>query len=272
MTKQTSKPVKFATILWFGVTAALLGFATIYIALRLAGNMIYPEAATNTVPTKAVSDTNIQPSSKMASGAKSNEPLQATPQTGNVKNLPGNTTEITKSKGLPVNVAGKSGGNTGLKGLNKGEMAAFLVRKTPMDIPAFSFVTPSGAQKNLSHWKGKVVLLNIWATWCIPCRKEMPDLDKLQASLGGKDFDVVTVNIDKGGLAKPARFFKKLGIINLSLYGATSKRLTTLLRAPGLPATILVGKNGKELGRLIGPAHWASPDAIALIKAAIALK
>ena len=269
MTKQTNKPIKFASILWFGVTAALLGFATIYIALRLAGNMIYPEASSNQAPAKVISKTMKQPSSKTASGSKSLEPLQATPPSSDVKNLPGNTTEVIKHKTLPVNIAGKSGGNPLLKGMNKGEMAAFLIRSTPIQVPPFSFVTSAGAQKNLSHWQGKVVLLNIWATWCIPCRKEMPDLDKLQASLGGKDFEVVTVNIDKGGLVKPARFFKKLSIKNLTLYGATSKRLTTLLRALGLPATILIGKNGQELGRLIGPANWASPDAIALIKAAM---
>ncbi len=244
MTKDTKKHVKLATILWFGVTAALLGFATIYIALRLAGNLTSPENTTKKV-------------TGLANTSKSDGTLSSGQRADNIKNMPNNTTEIRKISGL--------------KGLNKGEMAAFLVRSEPINIPTFNFLSLSGQAITLKKWQGKVVLLNVWATWCVPCRKEMPDLDKLQATLGSQKFEVVTVNIDKGGLKKPAQFFKKLAIKNLTLYGAQSTRLTTLLKAPGLPLTILVGKNGKELGRLIGPAHWASPDALKLINAAIGL-
>ena len=251
MTKETKKHVKLATILWFGVTAALLGFATIYIALRLTGNLSAPDHNATKAPNAIAKPT------KPVNKAKTHDTLATVHSADNIKNLPNNTTEVSKVSGL--------------KGYNKGEVAAFLVRSKALDIPDFGFVPLSGKVTSLQQWQGKVILLNIWATWCIPCRKEMPDLDKLQGLLGSQDFEVVTVNIDKGGLKKPSLFFNKLGIKNLTLYGAQSNRLTTLLKAPGLPLTILVSKHGKELGRLIGPAQWSSPDAIQLIKAAIAL-
>ena len=97
--------------------------------------------------------------------------------------------------------AGRPGtaGHGPLAGLNKGAMAAFLARPKPLDLGEVSFAGADGAAKSLSDWRGKVVLLNIWATWCVPCREEMPTLDKLEAELGGKDFQVVAVNIDRGG-------------------------------------------------------------------------
>ena len=271
MTKQAKNHVKFATILWFGVTAALLGFATIYITLKLAGNLLNPQPAIKPAP---MAITDQQPAIATTPKAAPT-PLNTAPpeksdtKTQLVKNLPNQITEIPKSKHLPVNVAGKDSVKSALTGLNKGEMAAFLIRKTPIKLPEFTFMTLQGDLKDLSHWKGKVVLLNIWATWCVPCREEMPDLDKLKATLGDKPFDVVTINIDRGGMQKPSKFFKKHGIKNLTLFGSSTPRLTTLLRAPGLPATLLISKKGQEIGRLIGPAKWASKDAISLIKAAI---
>ena len=95
--------------------------------------------------------------------------------------------------------AGRANCGSGpLAGLNKGAMAAFLARPKPLDLGEVSFAGADGAAKSLSDWRGKVVLLNIWATWCVPCREEMPTLDKLEAELGSKDFQVVTVNIDRG--------------------------------------------------------------------------
>ena len=157
-----------------------------------------------------------------------------------------------------------------LIGLNKGAMAALLVRPKPLDLPDLAFVDGTGATKTLADWRGKVVLLNIWATWCVPCRDEMPALDKLETKLGGKDFEVVAVNIDKGGPEKPASFLKEVGATHLALYIDPTGKLFSTVKTVGMPTTLVIDRNGKEIGRLIGPADWASPGALALIAAAIA--
>lgn len=157
-----------------------------------------------------------------------------------------------------------------LKGLNKGAMAAFLVRSKPLDLPDFSLVDGAGATISLADLGGKVVLLNIWATWCVPCREEMPQLNDLQAALGGKDFEVVAVNIDKGGPDKARKFLDETKATDLTLYTDPTGKLFAKLRAVGMPTTLLINRQGKEIGRLIGPADWASPQAKHLIETAIA--
>lgn len=157
-----------------------------------------------------------------------------------------------------------------LAGLNKGAMAPLLVRPKPLDLPEFTFADASGKLKSLADFRGKVVLLNIWATWCIPCREEMPALDTIETKLGGKDFAVVAVNIDKGGSEKAASFLKETGATHLALYTDPSGKLFSTLKAVGMPTTLLIDRDGKEIARLIGPADWASPEAVAVIEAAIA--
>jgi thiol-disulfide isomerase/thioredoxin len=166
--------------------------------------------------------------------------------------------------------AAGAAGHGPLAGLNKGAMAAFLVRPKPLDLPDISFVDGEGATKSLNDWRGRVVLLNIWATWCLPCREEMAALDKLQAELGGKDFQVVAVNIDRGGGDKPKNFLAETGATHLSLYTDPTGKLFAALKAVGMPTTLLLDRDGHEIGRLIGPANWGSPAALALIKAAVA--
>jgi thiol-disulfide isomerase/thioredoxin len=156
-----------------------------------------------------------------------------------------------------------------LKGLNTGPMAAFVVRSKPLNVPDFSFEGAGGAKKSLAGLKGKVVLLNIWATWCVPCREEMPQLNALQAELGGDSFEVVAINIDKGGPEKAKTFLEETGGSDLALYTDPTGKLFAKLKAVGMPTTLLLSTEGKELGRLVGPADWASPEAKALIKAAI---
>lgn len=170
--------------------------------------------------------------------------------------------------GAPV--AGGAGAASPLTGLNKGAMAPLVVREEPIDLPDFTFAGPDGAEKSLKDFAGKVVLLNIWATWCVPCRKEMPALDALEAKLGGKDFAVVAVNIDKGGPAKAAGFLKDTGAAHLPLYTDPDGKLFVTLKAVGMPTTLIVDRQGREIARLVGPADWASPEAIAAIEAAIA--
>ena len=149
-------------------------------------------------------------------------------------------------------------------------MAAFLARPKPLDLGEVSFVDGEGAAKSLSDWRGKMVLLNIWATWCVPCREEMATLDRLQAELGGKDFQVVAVNIDRGGGDKPKSFLAETGATHLSLYTDPTAKLFGKLKAVGMPTTLLIDRDGHEIGRLVGPADWDSPEALVLIKAAIA--
>jgi thiol-disulfide isomerase/thioredoxin len=156
-----------------------------------------------------------------------------------------------------------------LANLNRGTMAPLVVRSEAIDLPDFSFEA-DGAIKTLQDFAGKVVLLNIWATWCVPCREEMPALDKLEAKLGGKDFAVVPVNIDKGGPDKAAAFLKETGAAHLPLYTDPTGKVFATLKAVGMPTTLIIDRTGREIARLVGPADWASPEALAVIEAAIA--
>jgi len=149
-------------------------------------------------------------------------------------------------------------------------MAALLLRPKPLDLPEIAFTDGDGKPKSLADFAGKVVLLNIWATWCVPCREEMAMLDKLEAELGGKDFQVVAVNTDRGGGDKPKAFLAETGATHLALYTDPSGKLFSKLKAVGMPTTLLLDREGREIGRLVGPADWDSPEALALIKAAIA--
>jgi thiol-disulfide isomerase/thioredoxin len=154
--------------------------------------------------------------------------------------------------------------------LTHGEVAALTMATTPQRLPDLAFEDAEGKPKKLSDWRGKTLLVNLWATWCVPCRKEMPALDALQAKLGGKDFEVVAINIDKGGSDKAAAFLKETGAEHVALYTDPTGKLFSTIKTVGMPTTLIVDRDGKEIARLIGPADWASPEAIAVIEAAIA--
>ena len=126
-----------------------------------------------------------------------------------------------------------------------------------------------GRNLTLADFEGRVVLLNIWATWCPPGREEMPTLDALQARLGGSDFHVLPLSIDRAGLEPVRRFYRETGIRNLDLYIAEDTRAMLALAVVGLPTTILIDRIGRECGRLAGPAEWNSPEAVAQISALI---
>ena len=151
-------------------------------------------------------------------------------------------------------------------------LAAFIKHPAPKDIPAFSFADGQGTVLDLSHWRGKVVLLNLWATWCGPCRKEMPELARLQKLLGSPDFEVVALSQDLKGAEASSAFLKDSGADNLALYVDPKATALAALQSAGLPTTLLIGRDGKEIGRLLGPADWASKDAQDMIKAAEAVK
>jgi thiol-disulfide isomerase/thioredoxin len=157
--------------------------------------------------------------------------------------------------------------------LARGEVAAVNVAKSPLKVPDLAFQDASGKPLTLANWRGRTVLLNLWATWCVPCRKEMPALDALQQELGGSDFQVVAVNIDTRDPDKPKAFLKELGIDKLAYYAdptaKTFQDLKAIGRAFGMPTTMLVDRQGCEIGTIAGPAEWAGDDAVKLIQAAL---
>jgi thiol-disulfide isomerase/thioredoxin len=148
-------------------------------------------------------------------------------------------------------------------------MAAFVFRKEPEALPEVKFQDAEGKERTLADWRGKVVLLNLWATWCVPCRKEMPALDRLQQELGSDKFEVVAISVDRKGIEGARKFLDETKVGKLALYVDTTTRLTSELRAVGLPATLLIDAQGREIGRLLGPAEWDSEDAKRLIRAAL---
>jgi thiol-disulfide isomerase/thioredoxin len=155
----------------------------------------------------------------------------------------------------------------------RGEVAAVGVAKASKTLPSLAFKDASGADKTLADWRGRTVLLNLWATWCVPCRKEMPALDALQAKLGGPDFAVVAINIDTRDTDKPKAWLKDVGIHKLGYYADNSAKVFQDLKAAGkafgMPTTLLVDPNGCEIAALAGPAEWASDDAVKLVTAAL---
>lgn len=159
-----------------------------------------------------------------------------------------------------------------LNGLNVGEMAAFVPKPAPVALTPFIFTDGTGAARTLAEWQGKVVLLNLWATWCVPCRAEMPALDALQRELGSKDFEVVALNTDFGDLTKARKFLAEIKVTGLALYQDPGARASSVLAVIGLPTTILIGRDGREIGRLVGPAEWGSAEAKRLVKAVVAVR
>lgn len=136
----------------------------------------------------------------------------------------------------------------------------------PKALPDLRFVDGEGRKRALADFKGKVVLLNVWATWCTPCRKEMPTLDRLQNTLGGADFQVVALSIDRQGLDVVRKFYGEIGIKHLAVYVDRSSRAVRDLSAAGLPTTLLIDRAGREIGRLVGPAEWDAPGMMAFIR------
>ena len=160
-----------------------------------------------------------------------------------------------------------------LKPLARGEVAAVNLAAAPLKVPDLVFHDTAGAPRRLADWKGRTVLLNLWATWCVPCRKEMPALDALQRRLGGPGFEVVAINIDTRDPDKPKAWLKEVGIETLRYYADPGAKvfqdLKEIGRAFGMPTTLLIDVNGCEIGTIAGPAEWASGDALRLIEAAL---
>ena len=145
-------------------------------------------------------------------------------------------------------------------------LRSFVIHEAPRPLPEIKFEDGNGGALTLADLRGKTVLLNIWATWCVPCREEMPTLDALEAELGSPGFEVVPLSVDRAGPEVIRKFYAEIGVEHLGLYIDASMRASFDLQAPGLPTTLLIDSEGHELGRLIGPAEWDTPEMIAFLK------
>jgi thiol-disulfide isomerase/thioredoxin len=157
--------------------------------------------------------------------------------------------------------------------LAHGEVAALTMATAPLRLPDLTFEDAGGTPKKLSDWRGRTVLVNLWATWCVPCRKEMPALEGLQSKLGGPDFEVVAINIDTRDPEKPKNFLKEAHLTRLDYFSDQKAKvfqdLKSVGRALGMPTSVLIDGQGCEIATIAGPAEWASDDAFKLIAAAM---
>ena len=146
----------------------------------------------------------------------------------------------------------------------------FVAYTVAKPVAALEFMDGDGQLRSLADFQGKVVLLNLWATWCVPCRREMPALDRLQASLGGLGFKIVPLSIDRGGRETVAKFYTEIGIRDLQICTDPSGEALHEAGAIGLPTTLVLNRAGEEIARIIGPAEWDAPEIIEFLKAKIA--
>lgn len=153
------------------------------------------------------------------------------------------------------------------------EVAAFRVADEPESLASLAFLDPTGNETSLAAFAGRTVLVNLWATWCVPCRLEMPALNNLEAALGGDAFEVVAINIDLGDSARPLAFLDEIGVDRLDYYSDPTAAVFTDLKkkglAFGLPVTLLIDQEGCHIGSVNGPAEWDSRSATMLIEAAL---
>ncbi|WP_343080784.1 TlpA disulfide reductase family protein [Ostreiculturibacter nitratireducens] len=156
-----------------------------------------------------------------------------------------------------------------LEALKAGDMKKLVVSAEPAEVADTVFYDIEDAEFRLSDWRGKVVLVNFWATWCAPCREEMPSLDRLQAEFGGEDFAVITIATGRNPIPAMKRFFEETGVENLPLYRDPRQALARETAVMGLPVSILLDRQGREVARLMGDAQWDTPEAKAVIEALI---
>jgi len=156
--------------------------------------------------------------------------------------------------------------------LAHGEVAALTMATIPLRLPDLAFADADGKPRKLSDWRGKTVLVNLWATWCVPCRKEMPALEGLQTKLEGPNFEVVAINIDTRDREKPKNFLKDGNLTRLGFFSDEKAKvfqdLKSIGQALGMPTSVLVDPQGCEIATIAGPAEWDSDDAVKLITAA----
>lgn len=232
---------------------AAIGFGAVYAMSGGGDNRSAGSSATATPPKAPPTSAG-----SLANAASDNQPEKpaAAPKVASNDAPKPSGTVLTGSDGKP---------------LNRGAMTTFVFKKQAMKIDAPpTFNGPDGKPVTMADFKGKVVLLNLWATWCAPCRKEMPHLNELQQKLGGDQFEVVALSVDRGSDKKPKDFLAEVGASALKFYHDPSAKAGFSFMAIGMPTTLLFDREGREIGRLVGPAEWHSDDAKNLIRAAIA--
>ncbi|MGH7032539.1 MAG: TlpA family protein disulfide reductase [Stellaceae bacterium] len=148
---------------------------------------------------------------------------------------------------------------------------AFSFFDQPRAVPELRLTDGEGRAHSLAAFRGKPLLLNIWATWCVPCREEMPSLDRLQAKLGASQLLVLPLSIDRQGLPVVRKFYAELGLASLGMYLDQSGKAASELNTVGIPTTLLIDRSGREIGRKVGPAKWDSPEIVALLRERLGL-
>lgn len=148
-------------------------------------------------------------------------------------------------------------------------VSRLVMHDQPNPVPALDFTDAGGAPLSLDVFRDRTVLLNVWATWCAPCRKEMPSLDRLQAEMGGPAFQVVALSIDGGGLDPVRAFYREIGLDHLGIYLDPPSASTRVLNVLGIPTTLLIDRAGREVGRATGPVEWDSAEIKAAIRQAM---
>ncbi|MAO57560.1 MAG: redoxin [Rhodospirillaceae bacterium] len=151
-----------------------------------------------------------------------------------------------------------------------GPRKTFALHDAPRPMPEIAFAYEDGRQGRLADFRGRHVLLNIWATWCAPCRKEMPALDRLQELLGGEDFHVLPLSIDRAGIKVVRDFYARIGIRNLNIYIDQQAGIMRAMKLGGLPTTFLIDPEGRQIGALVGAAEWDAPELVGLFRERIA--
>jgi thiol-disulfide isomerase/thioredoxin len=151
-----------------------------------------------------------------------------------------------------------------------GSLANYVEAKELKTVPAVRFMDASGRVMTLEDFRGRVVVLNLWATWCTPCVAEMPMLDRLQQQLGEEDAIVVALSIDRGGQEAVQEFYQRTGVTHLKVFVDPTMRAQSDLGLLGLPTTLIIDREGRERGRLVGPAEWDDAAAVDLVRRAMA--
>ncbi|MEH6476383.1 MAG: TlpA disulfide reductase family protein [Sneathiella sp.] len=156
-----------------------------------------------------------------------------------------------------------------LNDLRVGEMKNVVIHEIPKPLADFSFKDAEGKTHQISDFKGKVVLVNFWATWCGPCREEMPSINRLQGEMASDNFTVLAISQDLQGIERVQKFLKSLDIENLAALNDKTVKSGRAAGVFGLPATLLLNRNGLEIARLVGPAEWDTDEAKRLIQTVI---
>jgi thiol-disulfide isomerase/thioredoxin len=170
---------------------------------------------------------------------------------------------------LAADVAAETADVAALEALRDGDMKKLNFHSEPQPVSAQPFTTWEGGEGRLADYAGKYVVLNFWATWCAPCRKEMPQLSQLQADMGGEAFEVVTIATGRNPPQAMQRFFDEIGVDNLPLHMDPKQQLAREMAVMGLPITLILNPEGQEIARMRGDADWSSDSAKAIVAALV---